>query len=169
MEALTKFFSRFDFSLSKTFAGDLSLLFLFIGISLVLGFVFGRYKLVNILINVYIGLAVVAVLPEGWLDFSLYGEAITFLAVLVVLTLVDQRLFDIHMSNAGTDFFWRLIVTSLLVTGLIVSVLLSYLPEKTALQFISESAYQYFASPTALLFWTILPIVSLFFINKRLR
>lgn len=169
MEALTQFFSRFDFSFSKTFAGDLSLLFLFIGVSLVLGFVFGRYKLVNILINVYISLAIVAVLPQGWLAFSPYGEAMVLLALLVVLTLVDQRLFDIHMSNAGTDFFWRLIVTSLLVTGFIVSALLSALPQEAALEFISASAYRYFASPTALLFWTILPIVSLFFINRRLR
>ncbi len=169
METVTQFFSRIDFGLSKTFAGDLSFLFLFMGVSLVLGFVFGRYKLVNILINVYIALAVVEVLPDNWLTFSSYGEVLVFLGILVVLTLVDQWLFDIHMSNAGTDFFWRLIVTSLLVTGLIVSVLLSYLPEQAALDFISQGAYQYFASPAALLFWTVLPIVSLLFINKRLR
>ncbi len=167
MSQLAGFFS--DLSLPKTIAGDLSLFFLFVGLSLAFGFVFGRWKLVNILINVYISLAFIGVLPEALLDFSVYGKAIVFIILLVVLTTIDERLFDLHISSAGTDFFWRLFVMSILVTGMVLSVLLSFLPKSVALEFISVTAYGYFASPGALIFWMAVPLFSLLFINNRLK
>ena len=147
----------------------MSLLLIFLGMSLVFGFVFGRWKLVNILINVYIAVALVGVLPSGWFDFSLYARAGIFLGLLILFTMIDDRLFDVHISSAGTDFFWRLIVMSLMVTGMVVSVTLSFLPKTAALDFISVTAYGYFASPLALIFWLLMPLVSLFFINNRLK
>lgn len=167
MDRLLDFFSSFH--LPKNIAGDFSLLLLFVGLSLVFGFVFGRWKLVNILINVYIALAFVGVLPQEILSFSLYGKAVVFVVLLVLLTAIDKRLFDLHISSAGTDFFWRLFVMSILVTGMVVSVLLSFLPESAALGFISATAYGYFASPVALIFWMVAPLLSLLFINNRLK
>lgn len=167
MSRITDFFTAFD--LPKNIAGDMSLLLLFVGMSLVLGFVFGRWKLINILINVYIALAFIGVLPQGLFDASPYAKAIAFVILLVVLTMIDQRLFDLHISNAGTDFFWRLFVTSILVTGMIVSALLSFLPQSVAFDFISATAYGYFASPGALIFWMVVPLLSLLFINNRLK
>lgn len=167
MSRITDFFTAFD--LPKTIAGDMSLLLLFVGMSLVLGFVFGRWKLINILINVYIALAFIGVLPESLFAGSSYLKAGVFVALLVILTAIDKRLFDLHISNAGTDFFWRLFVTSILVTGMIVSVLLSFLPQSVAFDFISATAYGYFASPGALIFWMVVPLISLLFINNRLK
>ena len=155
--------------LPKNLAGDMSLLLLFVGLSLVFGFVFGRWKLINILINVYIALAFIGVLPKAFLEYSLYAKSGTFLALLILLTAIDDRLFDLHITSAGTDFFWRLFVTSFLVTGMIVSVLLSFLPKATALGYISPIAYGYFASPWALIFWMVMPLVLLLFINNRLK
>ena len=97
-------------------AGDISFFFIFIAISLGAGFLFGRWKLVNILINIYIALAFVGVLSAGFLDFSVYGKLIAFSVILAFLTATDDRLFDIHIASAGTDFFWRLFVMSILVT-----------------------------------------------------
>ncbi len=153
----------------KSLAGDLSLLFLFIGISLLLGFVFGRFKLVNILINVYIALAFIGVFPESWFLFSIYAKAGVFVLLLVVLTAIDERLFDLHISSAGSDFFWRLFVMSILVTGTVVSATLSFLPKSVALGYISATAYGYFASSGALVFWMVIPLLSLLFINNRLK
>ncbi len=167
MSRIVDFFTAFD--LPKNIAGDMSLLLLFVGMSLISGFVFGRWKLINILINVYIALAFIGVLPQGFFEASLYSKAIAFVILLVVLTTIDQRLFDLHISNAGTDFFWRLFVMSILVTGMIVSVLLSFLPQDIALGFISVTAYGYFASPGALVFWMVVPLLSLLFINNRLK
>lgn len=156
-------------SIPKNLAGDLSLLFLFIGMSLLFGFVFGRFKLVNILINVYIALAFIGVFPESWFAFSVYGKAGAFVLLLILLTAIDKRLFDLHISSAGSDFFWRLFVMSILVTGTVVSATLSFLPKSIALGYISATAYGYFASWWALIFWMVIPLLSLLFINNRLK
>lgn len=161
------FFTALD--LPKNIAGDMSLLFLFIGMSLAFGFIFGRWKLINILINVYIALAFVGVIPLEMFIVSVYAKAGAFILLLIILTAIDKRLFDLHISNVGTDFFWRLFVMSILVTGMVVSVILFFLPQKIALGYISATAFGYFASPTALIFWMIVPLLSLLFINNRLK
>lgn len=155
--------------LPKNIAGDLSLLLLFVGMSLALGFVFGRWKLINILINVYIALAFVGIIPTEVFAVSPYAKVGAFVLLLTLLIAIDKRLFDLHISNVGTDFFWRLFVTSILVTGLIVSAVLSFLPHKIALGYISATAFGYFASPIALIFWMVVPLLSLLFINNRLK
>lgn len=156
-------------AIPKNLAGDLSLLLLFLGLSLAFGFIFGRWKLVNILINIYIVVALLGVLPQELLAFSPYAKVGVFLGLLFLLSTIDSRLFDVHIASAGTDFFWRLFVMSILVTGMLVSVTLAFLPKTLALSFISVAAYGYFASPWALISWMVLPLLSLLFINNRLK
>lgn len=156
-------------ALPKNIAGDLSLILLFVGVSLLVGFIFGRWKLVNILINVYIAVALVGVMPDSWFAVSDYAKAGAFIALLTVLTMFDERLFDIHITSAGTDFFWRFFVTSFLVTGSVLSSIFSFLPKSLALAWVTPDLYFYIASPWALLFWLVVPILALFLINTRLR
>lgn len=160
---------RLNAFIPSTIAGDLSLILLFVGVSIFSGFVFGRWKLVNILINVYIAVALVGIVPDEWFAFSVYAKAGLFLVLLVVLTMFDERLFDIHITSAGTDFFWRFFVTSFLVTGSVISTIFSFLPKSLVLDWVSPNLYSYIASPFALMFWLIVPIFSLFVINTRLR
>jgi hypothetical protein len=156
-------------ALPKNIAGDLSLILLFVGVSLLVGFIFGRWKLVNILINVYISVALVGVMPDSWFLISDYAKAGAFFALLTALTMFDDRLFDIHITSAGTDFFWRFFVTSFLVTGAVLSSIFSFLPKTLALSWVTPDLYFYIASPWALLFWLVVPILALFLINTRLR
>lgn len=167
MSLLNNIFS--SLSVPENLAGDLSLLLLFFVLSIAFGFIFGRWKLVNILINVYIAVAFLSVLPKELLVFSPYAKAAVFLAVVIFLSTIDDRLFDVHITSAGTDFFWRLFVMSILVTGMLVSVTLSFLPKALSLSYLSVAAYGYFASPFALIFWMTLPLLSLLFINNRLK
>lgn len=167
MDIITDFLD--ELALPVTLAGDLSLLLLFIGASLGIGFFLGRSKLVTILIDIYIARALLAILPGEWLEFSLYGEAIVFGGLFLLLFFMDKRLFDLHISNAGADFFWRILVMGILVTGLLVSSFLYFLPRAVALDWISLTAYGYFASPLALTLWISAPILVLFFINNRLK
>lgn len=157
------------FSLVGKSAGDISFLFVFIALSLGVGFLFGRWKLVNILINIYIALAFVGVLSTEFLDFSLYGRLIAFFVILVFLTATDDRLFDIHIASAGTDFFWRLFVMSILVTGFFMSTVFSFLPQKVVLSYVSPFVYSLFASSIAELTWMAIPLLVLLFINNRLK
>lgn len=160
---------RLNTLLPTTIAGDLSLVLLFVGVSLLFGFIFGRWKLVNILINVYIAVAIVGIVPAEWFAVSVYAKAGLFLFLLILLTMFDERLFDIHITSAGTDFFWRFFVTSFLVTGSIISSIFNFLPKSLVLEWVSPNLYGYIASPWALMFWLIVPIFSLFLINTRLR
>lgn len=165
----TLMIDRLNAFLPDKIAGDLSLILLFIGISLLAGFIFGRWKLVNILINVYIAVAIVGIVPGEWFEVSVYTKAIVFLVLLVMLTMFDDRLFDIHITSAGTDFFWRFFVTSFLVTGSVLSSIFNFLPKSVVLEWVSPNLYSYIASPWALMFWLVVPILSLFVINTRLR
>jgi hypothetical protein len=167
MSFLTNLFSSLSFP--KNLAGDFSLLFLFIGLSIALGFIFGRWKLVNILIDIYISIALVSIVPKEVIALSPFARTAVFLAILILLSAIDSRLFDVHITSAGTDFFWRLFVMSILVTGSLVSATLSFLPKNIALSYISPTALGYFASPMALLFWMVIPLLLLLFINNRLK
>ena len=155
--------------LSKDASADLSFFFLFAALSLALGFFLGRFKLINILINAYIALAFISVLPESVLALSDYAKPGAFVALLVVLTAIDKRLFDLHISSAGSDLFWRLIVMSLLVSGMLTSMLLSLLPGTVTSGFVTEHVAFVFASPLASIIWFAIPILTLLFINNRLK
>lgn len=167
MESVQKFLDTIE--LPATLTGDFSLLLLFVGMSLGLGFIFGRFKLVSMLINVYIALALIRAIPEEYIDSPSMVRAVSFIGLLVFLTFIDKRLFDLHISTAASDFFWRIFVMGILVTGMIVSSVLTFLPRAMALDFISATAYSYFASPIAVFFWLTIPILSLLFINNRLK
>jgi hypothetical protein len=158
-----------NLDIAPSLAGDLSLLLLFIGVSIGLGFFLGRARLILILIDIYIARALMAILPATWFEFSPYGAVIIFFALFFILFFIDRRLFDLHLSNMGTDFFWRILVMGILVTGLLVSTVLYFTPLKLALDFLSLSVYGYFASATALIVWMVLPLIGLLFINNRLK
>ncbi|MEI9966288.1 MAG: hypothetical protein WDN67_01290 [Candidatus Moraniibacteriota bacterium] len=157
-----------DIKLAENLTGDLSLILLFVGLSIGFGFVFGRTKLLSVMIDVYVARALVSVIPTDWIADAAYANVIIFSLVFIFLLLIDQRLFDIHLSNRGSDFFWRLGVMSLLVTGMVLSSFLFFFPQEVALDYLSHTVYGYFTNPFPSVFWMLGPLFVLFFINKRL-
>lgn len=154
---------------SKGVASILSFVFLFIGASVAVGFIFGRNKLVNIFINIYIAFAFVSALPPTVFATSPYAEAGLFFVLLVFLTSIDQHLFDLHIPNASYDIFWRLFIMSFLVVGMVTSAMVTLLPAKTVLSLPFPFLSDYFGTPTAFILWLSLPLLVLIFMNKRLR
>lgn len=154
---------------SDKLAGDVSLFLVLAAISLAFGMFVGRFRLINILINIYIALAILSIIPENFLKFNENSEPFLFLLIVIILTLVGDYLFDIHISNSGSGFFWRLVVMSFLEVGLISSIVMSLIPQDKLLGYVSQNMYQYFASPAAKAFWVIIPLTFLFFINKKER
>lgn len=155
--------------LSKEIASILSFVFLFAGVAIAAGFVFGRNKLVNIFINIYIALAFTKAMPVDDISSSPYAEAVLFLALLVFLTAIDEHLFDLHIPNASYDIFWRLFVMSLLVVGMVVSALVTLLPKKALSAIPFPFLTDIFGLPVAHILWLFVPLVLLIFMNKRLR
>lgn len=153
--------------LSDILAKDISFLIFFILISIAFGMFVGRFRLINVLINVYIAIAILTVMPKE--IFSPYSlAALFFFAVaVIVLTMIDSHLFDIHISGSGGSFFWRLFVMSFFEAGLIFSVFISFWEKEALLKVISSDIYNLFVSQIARIFWMLAPLVVLFFINKK--
>jgi hypothetical protein len=159
-----------NLGLPENISGDVSLFLILAVVSVGLGMYIGRFRLVNVLINIYIAVAILGVIPEKWLGSSDVLQAVSFLAVVVFLTIIGDYLFDIHISNTvPSGFFWRLLVMSFLEMGLVFSIIISLLPKKMVLQYISESSLVYFSSPYAQIFWMVIPLVFLLFLSKRGR
>ncbi|KKP67457.1 MAG: hypothetical protein UR66_C0014G0017 [Candidatus Moranbacteria bacterium GW2011_GWE1_35_17] len=155
------------FGLPDIFARDISFVIFFLLISVAFGMLIGRFRLINVLINVYIAIAVLTVMPKDiFLPHSIVA-LLFFVVAVVVLTMVDSHLFDIHISGSGGSFFWRLFVMSFFEAGLIFSVLISFWDKTTLLKFISVDIYNLYVSEYARIFWMLAPLFILFFINKK--
>lgn len=155
------------FGLPDNLAGDVSFLIFFLIISIAFGMFVGRFRLINVLINVYIAIAILTVIPKEILSPVSLAALFVFVASVIVLTMIDSHLFDIHISGSGGSFFWRLFVMSFFEAGLIFSVLISFWGKQTMLEYISSDIYNIFASPYARVFWMLSPLFVLFFINKK--
>jgi hypothetical protein len=153
--------------LSDILAKDISFLLLFLVISIAFGMIIGRFRLINVLINVYIAIAVLTVMPTEIISPYSLAALFFFIGAVVVLTLIDSHLFDIHLSGSGGSFFWRLFVMSFFEAGLIFSVLISFWDKSVLLGFISTDIYNLFVSQYARIFWMLAPLLVLFFINKK--
>ncbi len=154
----------------QSIAADVPFLLLFVGLSLVLGIFFRRSKLIHVLINTYIALALLSVFPRDWYAFA--GEmakAGTFVLILGGLTAIDRRLFDLHISSSGSDVFWRLIVMSLLVAGMLASILLAFFPQTITKAVMTEHVFFLFVTSPAPFLWLVAPILVLLFVNNRLK
>lgn len=147
---------------------DIILLLVIIFVSFIFGMFMGKYKLISILVNIYASLAIVNAIPEKYLDDYLY-KLIAFLIVIVALTLAGKKLFEIHISGSGTGFLWRVFAMSFLEVVMLISIILTFMPKKTALGYVSPSAYEYLASENIRLLWIIAPLAFMFFIHKKLN
>lgn len=152
-----------------TLAGDVSFLLAFIAVCLIVGVYLGRAQLVSIVLYGYIGTAILSILPNELLNFSLYGRAIIFIIIFFFLFFTGDYVIDIHISNAGADFFWRILIMSFLAVGMLTSIIFALLPKADVMRYFSSGAISYFVSPEAKIAWMIIPLLFLLFINRRLR
>ena len=163
---LEKIFS--GLGLAKSTTELVTLLFVMIAISAIFWVFVGRFRLHNFLINTYIAYALLAVLPSDLFAGNKYFQAMVFFVFLIVLTLMNRFLFDIHQNGSGLAL-WQVFVMSFLEVGLILSIVLVFIPEKEVLKYLSKDAIFYFVSLWARLVWMSLPLVFLIFVNKRNR
>ncbi len=165
MFVLEDFFLKFG--LPDILTKDISFLMFFIIISIAFGMVIGRFRLINVLINVYIAIAILTVMPKDFFLPQSIMALLFFVVAVIALTIIDSHLFDIHISGSGGSFFWRLFVMSFFEAGLIFSVFISFWDEDTLLKIISSDIYSLFVSQYARIFWMLAPLAVLFFINKK--
>lgn len=163
---LTSIISKLGLPVAMT--QDVTLFLAVVFLSFVFGMFIGRFRIVTILINAYIALALLKAVPVQYI--SSYSHQLTFFfACLIVFTLFGKSLFEIPISGAGSGYFWRILILSFLEIILILSVIFSILPKKEALAYISPSAYEYLVSSNFHFIWLILPLIFVFIIHKKLN
>lgn len=154
--------------LSANMSQDITLLLVVVFVSFIFGMFIGRYKLISILINIYVSCAIINAVPEKYLTDYSY-KLIGFFALVIILTLFGKKLFEIHISGAGSGFLWRVFAMSFLEVVLLISITLTLIPQKIALTYVSRFSYNYLASENAHLFWLVFPLAFMVFIHKRLN
>ncbi|HRZ95717.1 MAG TPA: hypothetical protein P5262_04105 [Candidatus Moranbacteria bacterium] len=154
--------------LSMNMSQDVTLLLVVVFVSFIFGMFIGRYKLISVLINIYISLAIINAVPEKYLSEYAY-KLIGFLIIVVLLTLLGKKLFEIYISGSGSGFLWRVFAMSFLEVVMLISISLSLVPKKIALEYVSPSSYGYLASENASFLWLVIPLIFMFVIHKRLN
>jgi hypothetical protein len=153
---------------SQNMLQDATLLVVIVFVSFIFGIFIGRYKLITVLINIYVSLAILAVVPEGYLKNYNY-DLIFFFVSLIILTLISKRLFEIYISGSGSGFLWRVFVMSFLEVVFLLSIVVSMIPKSEAMKYVSQNLYFYLASPNAKFIWMIIPLAFIFLIHKRIN
>ncbi len=162
---LSLIFSQMGLS-AKT-AQDVMFFLVIALISFVYGMSIGRSKLITVLINIYVSVALVGVLPKGLFPDYTYNLCI-FFGLIILLTVLGKKMFEIQLSGSGKGFLWRVFVMSFLEVMLMLSVALSIVPKKVALGYISSGSYGYLVSPNSAFLWMLLPLVFMFMIHKKI-
>jgi hypothetical protein len=147
---------------------DISLLLIVILASVFFGMFIGRFRLITVLINIYVTLALLAAVPKTYIS-GYANELIFFFVCILIFTLFGRSLFEIPISGASKGFFWRVLVLSFLEIILLLSIILSIFPKTKALGYVSPSTYDYLVSPDFHFIWLILPLVFIFIIHKKLN
>jgi hypothetical protein len=162
---LSQIFSQFGIS-SKT-AMDITMFLVIVFFSFIFGVLIGRYKLITILINIYVAMAVMgAVSTKILADYSY--RLLLFFAIIIGLTILSKEMFELPISAGGKGFFLRVFVMSFLEIMLMLISVFEIMPKKIALSYISSNSYGYFTAENFVLFWTIIPLVFLFTIHKKI-
>lgn len=147
---------------------DISLLLILVVCSFIFGMFIGRYKLITILINIYVAFAITQVVPDKYFVDYIY-ELVFFIAGIILLTLSGKQLFEIYISGSGSGFLWRVFAMSFLEIVFLLSIVLSIVPKKIAMDFISPTVFGYLASENTRFIWMMIPLVFMVFIHKRLN
>jgi hypothetical protein len=158
----------YKLGLSVGLAETVTLVLVLLAITVAFWLLVGRFRLHNVLINIYISFALVQAVPKDVMTTTANFPVMLFLILVVLLTLLGKYTFDIHLSGSGL-VYWQIFTMSFLEVGLIISVLVTFLGDKLLLKYVSKDALFYFSSPWAKFLWLALPLAFLIFINKRSR
>lgn len=163
---LNSIFAQMGVSASMT--QDVTLILALVLVSFIFGMLVGRSRLITVLINTYVSFAILTVIPKTYLTD--YNSAIlAFFVLLVVLTILGKKIFEISISGSGPDFLWRVFGVSFLEVLLLTSIMISLMPKKAALVYVSKTAYDYLAGPNFQLIWMVAPLLGILFIHKKLN
>lgn len=142
-------------------------------LALLYGFLLGRDRVIAIMVAIYMALAVVENAPflknvtqagVGQI-FSLKTSTFVALAALFFFLLSHTALTRTVVAKDTGTTFWQMIVFSVLHIGLLISIVLSFIPADLVI-FRAPLTQQIFMTDTAKFLWIILPLIAMIFLGK---
>jgi hypothetical protein len=148
---------------------DLFIFIFFIVVAFLYGMSLGRDRIIVIMVAIYMALAVINTAP--YLN-TLSGKEISinlgqnfafkvtlFLGVFIILFFLLSRsaLSKTFSGSSGAGSWWQVILFSFLHVGLLISVILSFLPAQTA-EHLLPITRQIFTSQLGKFLWIVMPI-----------
>jgi hypothetical protein len=152
--------------ISASLTQDVTLLIVIALASFLFAIFIGKSRLAAVLVGSYISFALVSVIPESWLAGTGYNFLV-FLIIVVAVTLWGKKIIDISIGGIGSGFMWKIFVMSFLEVVMILSIVLSLIPKKDALIYVSSSSYGYFIDDPMRLIWMAAPLIFLFFVQRK--
>lgn len=165
------FFQSLNFS-NPTW--DLFILLFFVVVAIFYGISLGRDRIIGILVSIYMALAVVAYAPylDSFTASVTINEAFAlrfsvFLGLfLIVFFLLSRSGISKTMGSGKLGSWWQIIVFSFLHVGLLISVVLSFLPGDVANN-LAPITRALFVSEQARFFWLVAPILAMALIREE--
>ncbi len=169
------FLSGLDFN---TPSWDLFIFLFFIVATFVYGFTLGRTRIILLLLSTYMALAVVhaLTLADPSATQSLTVGTSPFFIVQITAFIGALLLIFFFLSGSalrrslGAEEVhgkaWQIILLSILQAGFMIASVLSFIPvaERAGLLGVTRN---FFVSNTALLFWTVLPVIAMMLIKDE--
>lgn len=152
--------------LAASLTQDVTLLIVVILASFLFGVFISKSRLAAVLIYAYVAFALVSVTPSVYLADYTY-KILAFLIVIVIGTIWTRRIIDVGTAGLGPGTMWKVFVLSFLEVVLILSVVISLMPKRDALAYISVTSYGYLATDPMKLAWMAAPLLFLFLTQRR--
>jgi glucose dehydrogenase len=153
---------------------DLFIFLFFIVATFVYGFTLGRSRIMVLLISTYMALALVETAPFLQGSQSVTVGSSPFFIVQITAFIATMLLIFFFLSNSALrkafaaqevqGKAWQIIAFSILHAGLLVAIVLSFVPEARQAGLLPFTS-NLFATNTALFIWAVLPIVVMMFVN----
>lgn len=153
---------------------DLFIILFFVVAAFLYGLSLGRDRIIVILVSIYMSLAIVEHAPflnSEWLHnainnfvnqfFVFQISAFVILFIVFFLIITRSALMKTIASSDTTGPWWQVFLYSILHVGLIVSIVLSYLPVETVNEVLAPLTRQIFTTEVALSSWMLGPVIAM--------
>lgn len=152
---------------------DLFIILFFVIAALLYGLSLGRDRVIVILVSVYMALAVVNTAPyignytadigvDQFFVFRISAFVVVFVALFFLMS--RSALLSTVASSDSSGPWWQVLLFSFLHVGLLISIVLSFLPD-TAAGNLAPLTQKLFTSEGGRFFWIVTPIVAMILIK----
>ncbi len=141
---------------------DLFIVLAFVLIAFIYGLSLGRDRIMVIMVSIYMALAVIKSAPEAIVIKNVGAIQISAFVGLFLLLFFLLSRSALHKSVSFSETkgpWWQSLVFSVLHVGLLISVILSFLPKEAVAKNLSITTQNMFVNSPAPFLWVIAPIL----------